>query len=62
MIVTEAAHPSAELLFEKLDQCKTDMAAVVHVMPVEKYDNLKKCAEISRIQVIFPNDNDEMRI
>jgi len=62
MIVTEAAHPSAELLFEKLDQCKTDMTAVVHVMPVEKYDNLKKCAEISRIQVIFPNDNDEIRI
>lgn len=59
MIITECAHFTAEALFDKLKCCKTDLAAVIHVMPNEKYDDLIKCARNVEMKVVFPNDNDE---
>lgn len=62
MIITECAHFTAENLFEKLKQCKTDLAVIIHVSPNEKYEDLIKCSKNAEIKVIFPNDNDECRL
>lgn len=62
MIITECAHFNVEALFEKMKYCKTDLAAVIHVMPNEKYDDLTKRAKNVQMKVIFPNDNDEYKV
>lgn len=62
MIITECAHFTAEALFEKLNCCKTNLVAVIHVMPHEKYRDLRESAESSEINVVFPDDNDEYNL
>ena len=59
MIITECAHFTAEELFKKLDYCKAELTAVIHVMPTEKYDDLIKCANNTEIKVVFPSDNNK---
>ncbi len=62
MIITECAHFTPKSLFERLVRCKTDLVGVIHVMPNEKYEDLKKCAENTEIKTVFPNDNAEYKI
>jgi hypothetical protein len=62
LIVSECAHFSAAALFEKLKLCKADAFAIVHVMPCEKYSQLKVIAESSGLNVCFPDDGDEICI
>ena len=62
LIVSECAHFSAEALFEKLKLCNTGAVAIVHVMPCEKYSQLKAIAESSGLNVCFPDDGDEICI
>ena len=62
LIVTECAHFTSEYLFEKLKKCNSKAVAIIHVMPVEKYDDLKKCAQKANFEVVLPNDNDEFNI
>ena len=62
MIVTECAHFSAEAIIEKLKNCKTSTAAIVHVMPTEKYKDFKKYINDIPLKIVFPKDNDEYTI
>ena len=62
MIITECAHFTAEDLFEKLKRCKTDLAAVIHVSPNEKYEDLINYSKNTELKVVFPNDNDEYKL
>lgn len=58
LVITECAHFSVEELFAKLNRCKAGAFAVIHVMPSDKYSQLKSFVENSALKVFFPNDND----
>ncbi len=60
LIVTECAHFSPDSLFDKLKLCNSRAFGVIHVMPSDKYSQLKIIAENSSLKVYFPNDNDEI--
>ena len=60
LLVTECAHFSAESLFDKLKLCNSDAFAIIHVMPCDKYSQLKILSESSSLKVYFPNDNEEI--
>ncbi|MBE7059094.1 MAG: ribonuclease Z [Ruminococcaceae bacterium] len=62
LIVTECAHFPPELLFDKLKLCNSSAFAIIHVMPCDKYSQLKIVAENSSLKVHFPDDNDEINI
>lgn len=62
MIITECAHFPADQLLERITKTKAGAVATIHVMPQEKYDDLKKLAENAQIKVIIPDDGDVFRI
>ncbi len=62
LVITECAHFSPALLFEKLTRCCADSFAIVHVMPSDKYSQLKTIAKNSPLRVYLPNDNDEIEL
>lgn len=62
LVITECAHFSPESLFEKLTRCRTNTFAIIHVMPSEKYSQLKAVAKNSPLKVYFPSDNDEIEL
>jgi len=62
LIVTECAHFSAESLFHKLKLCNSRAFAIIHVMPCDKYSQLKMISENSSLKVYFPNDNEEINL
>lgn len=62
MIVTECAHFSPEELLDRLESCKTDRVAFVHVMPPEKYADLERLAIGREFIPLYPRDNDEYEI
>lgn len=62
LVITECAHFSAEALFERLTRCRADSFAVIHVMPSDKYLQLKEVAANSHLNVYFPNDNEEIEL
>lgn len=62
LVITECAHFSPQSLFDKLLQCRADRFAIVHVMPSERYAQLKTVADNSPLKVYFPNDNDEIEL
>ena len=57
MLIIEAAHFEAETVISKCNQLKVDKVAFVHVMPPEKYDDLKKCN--TNFIPLYPNDGEE---
>ncbi len=62
MIITECAHFSAAELLERLDSCNTCSVAFVHVMPPEKYDDLKSLTIDRKFIPLYPCDNDEYEV
>lgn len=62
LIVAECAHFSAESLFHKLKLCNSRAFAIIHVMPCDKYSQLKMIFENSSLKAYFPNDNDEINL
>lgn len=62
MLITECAHFSAEDLFERITKTKTGRVAIMHVMPPEKYDDLKKLAESVPMKIDVPDDGDTFQI
>lgn len=62
MIITECAHFPADKLFERITKTKADRVAIIHVMPQEKYADLKKLAESAQRIIVFPADGDAFRI
>ena len=60
--ITECAHFCADDIIDKLNSFNIDMAAIVHVMPAEKYEDIKKCMEKSNIKIILPSDGDVFEI
>ena len=62
MIVTECAHFTPSQLYARLDACNTDRVAFVHVMPPEKYDELKALQDDRHFISLFPDDGDMVEI
>ncbi|MBQ3100071.1 MAG: MBL fold metallo-hydrolase [Clostridia bacterium] len=58
MIVTECAHFAPSELYGRLDACNTDRVAFVHVMPPERYNELKALQNDRSFSSLFPNDGD----
>ena len=57
MLIIEAAHFEAETVVLKCDRLKVDKVAFVHVMPPEKYEDLKKCN--TDFIPLYPYDGEE---
>lgn len=62
LIVTECAHFSPETLYSTLRNCRTEVVAVVHVMPDAKYDGLRAGAADMPVRILFPADGDTYQI
>ena len=62
LIVTECAHFSPELLFDKLKFCNSRAFAIIHVMPCDKYAQLKMISGNSPLKVYFPDDSEEISL
>ncbi len=60
LLIIEAAHFDAETVVSKCNQLKVDKVAFVHVMPPEKYDDLKACN--TKFEAIYPTDGEEFQI
>ncbi len=60
LMLIEAAHFDAETVVNKCNTLKVDKVAFVHVMPPEKYDDLKKCS--TDFIPLYPNDGEEYDI
>ena len=56
MLIIEAAHFEAETVVSKCNRLKVDKVAFVHVMPPEKYEDLKKCN--TDFIPLYPNDGE----
>ncbi|MBQ3183041.1 MAG: MBL fold metallo-hydrolase [Clostridia bacterium] len=57
MLIIEAAHFDAETVVSKCNKLKVDKVAFVHVMPPEKYENIK--AQKAAFTVLYPNDGED---
>jgi len=57
-LITECAHFSPEALFECIADTGYKKAAVIHVMPSEKYDTLRAEKSLS-FDLVLPRDGDE---
>nr|MBQ4320389.1 hypothetical protein [Clostridia bacterium] len=58
LFVTECAHFGACELYEKIREINTSKAAVVHVMPPQKYEALKENIFMLPFETVFPEDGD----
>jgi len=59
MLISEAAHAETDNLFEKLEASNIGTAALIHVYPPERYDELKKRIGKNKFTLILPDDSDE---
>ncbi len=59
MIISECAHFTADELLSKLTKCNVKKAAVLHVMPVERYADLERLNVDLPFELLLPCDNDE---
>lgn len=62
LAIVECAHFSPESLFRKLEGVKINRVAVVHVMPPEKYEDLRFCIKTLTRKIILPADGDIIEI
>ncbi len=62
MIVTECAHFAAAEIVGVLNKCNTEKAAFIHVMPPEKYADLKGLEAQMNFSPLYPDDNDEFEL
>jgi len=60
--ITECAHFDADDIIYKLNGFNINKAAIVHVMPAEKYEDIRNCMEKSRVKIILPSDGDVVEI
>ncbi len=60
LMMIEAAHFDAETVVEKCNSLDVKRVAFVHVMPPEKYDDLKKCN--TDFIPLYPNDGEDYEI
>ena len=56
--IVECAHFEAETLINKLSEYKINRTAIVHVMPKEKYTDLKRFIPEAGFEIILPCDGD----
>lgn len=61
-IVSECAHFSAERLIEKLNEVNVKKAIIVHVFPMDKYDELKCYSTKASFQILLPDDGDVIEL
>lgn len=60
LMMIEAAHFDAETVVAKCNTLDVDKVAFVHVMPPEKYEDLKKCN--ADFVPLYPNDGEEYEL
>lgn len=58
MLISECAHFSVDRLFEELELCNIDTAAVIHVHHPDKYTELKERLGKNSFELILPDDGD----
>lgn len=56
LFITEAAHFSASEIVEKCNRLRLDKVGFIHVMPPEKYDEIKACHK--NFEAVYPNDTE----
>jgi len=59
LVVSECAHFPVEQLLDRLRACPIAAAAVVHVFPLDKYDQLRAAADSLPFRLLLPADGDE---
>ena len=62
LLVSECAHFPVSQLMERLVGCKISSAAIVHLFPLEKYDELQKMTDSLPFRLLLPRDGDEWEI
>ena len=60
IMMIEAAHFDAKTVIDKCNSLDVDKVAFIHVMPPEKYEDLKKCN--TNFIPLYPNDGEEYEI
>ncbi len=58
LVISECAHFTATELFERLRKSKIDRAAIIHVYPMEKYEELIPLKGKDSFELLLPEDND----
>lgn len=56
MLIIEAAHFDAETVISRCNELNVGKVSFVHVMPPEKYDDLK--AQKTKFEALYPNDGE----
>lgn len=62
MAIVECAHFDAKTLINKLSEYRINKAAVIHVMPEEKYTDLKRLSSETNVKIILPDDGDIIKL
>ncbi len=60
LMMIEAAHFDAETVVNKCNTLNVKKVAFIHVMPPEKYEDLKSCK--SDFEPLYPNDGEEYEL